>query len=276
LFTTDDAALALQLASELDESNRQRQDLERSIVEQARAMVEGSGGLGDRGAIVLGQRGWHAGVIGIVASRLADSYHRPAIVVALSETIGQGSARSIPGLNLVDALRACSEGLLGFGGHSAAAGLRVPAELFAAFAERFDHHCRGLLTDELKRKELWIDAEVPLGVLTPRLVEALDALEPYGISNPKPMLVASRVRVVGEPRAVGDRKQHLQIRVAQGSVTTKCIAWNMAERGRSLTAGTTCSLAFQPSINEWNGRREVQLEIKDFQIAQEDRHALPA
>ncbi|MEO6810529.1 MAG: single-stranded-DNA-specific exonuclease RecJ [Isosphaeraceae bacterium] len=276
LLTTDDAELAFQLANELDESNRQRQDLERTIVDQARAMVERSGGLGDRGAIVIGHEGWHAGVIGIVASRLVEIYHRPTIVVSLTESGGQGSARSIPGLNLVEALRDCSEGLTSYGGHAAAAGLRVPTDLFAPFAERFDHHCRGLLTDELKRRELWIDAEVPLGVLTPRVVDALDALEPYGVRNPKPILTASRVRVVGDPRPVGEHKQHLQFRVSQGNVVAKCIAWNMAERGRVLTAGATCSLAFHPSINEWNGRRDVQLEIKDFQLAREDSHALPA
>lgn len=276
LLTTDDAERAFQLARELDESNRQRQDLERRILDQARALVEQSGGLGDRGAIVIGQEGWHPGVIGIVASRLVEIYHRPTIVVSLAGSSGQGSARSIPGLNLVEALRACSEGLSSYGGHAAAAGLRLPAESLTAFAERFDRHCRGLLTDELKRRELWIDAEVPLGVLTPRVVDALDALEPYGIRNPKPLLTASRVQVVGDPGPVGEHKQHLQFRVSQGSVVTKCIGWNMAERGRALTAGTTCALAFHPSVNEWNGRRDVQLEIKDFQLVRENSHALRA
>ncbi len=239
-------------------------------------MIEAQGGLGDRGAIVLGRPGWHPGVIGIVASRLVDVYHRPTIIVALNDEIGQGSGRSIPGFDLYEALAACSEGLASFGGHKAAAGLKLAPSLFPAFAERFDAHCRKTLTPEQKRKVLHIDAEVRLGELTPKVVESIDELEPYGVGNPRPVLVAERVRIVGEPRIVGERKNHLQLRFSQGDVVLKAIAWNMANRGKELRAGTLCSLAFQPSINEWNHRREVQLEVKDFQIAQENSHALPA
>ncbi|MBX6313729.1 MAG: single-stranded-DNA-specific exonuclease RecJ, partial [Isosphaeraceae bacterium] len=127
MLTTRDPAEAIRLAQELDACNRRRQEMERSIVAQARAMVEESGGADDRGAIVLGQAGWHPGVIGIVASRLVDLYHRPAIVVALhADGIGQGSARSIPGLHLYEALRACSDSLAGLGGHPPPAGRKVP------------------------------------------------------------------------------------------------------------------------------------------------------
>lgn len=239
-------------------------------------MIAAQGGLGPRGAIVLASEGWHAGVIGIVASRLVEEYHRPTIVVALGESIGQGSGRSITGFNLVEALRACGDGLITFGGHAAAAGLKVPREGFASFAERFDHHCRETLRPEQLEKELVIDAEVHLGQLSPRVVEAIDALEPYGVGNPKPVLMSDRVRVVGEPRVVGERKNHLQIRFAQDNAVLKAIAWNMADRGRKLTPGTLCSLAFVPSINEWNNRREVQLEVRDFQLVQEDAHARTA
>ena len=113
---------------------------------------------------------------------------------------------------------------------------------------------------------LLIDAEVPLAALTLRVVEELDRLEPYGIGNPKPLLVASRLEVVGQPRIVGDQKNHLQLRVRQDDVIMKAIGWNMAERGQALAAGSRCSLVFHPSVNEWNNRREVQLEIRDFAI----------
>ncbi|MBX6316522.1 MAG: hypothetical protein IRY99_26955, partial [Isosphaeraceae bacterium] len=164
----------------------------------------------------------------------------------------------------------------GRGGHAAAAGLKVPVAAFPAFAERFDRHCRDVLAPEQLRKELLIDAEVRLEQLALRVVEAIEALEPYGLGNPRPVLVASNLRVVGEPRAVGERKNHLQLRLAQGNVLLKGIAWNLAERGRVLAPGTLCSVAFQPAINEWNGRREVQLEIKDFRVETEDRHAQTA
>ncbi|CAN5916939.1 single-stranded-DNA-specific exonuclease RecJ [soil metagenome] len=281
MLTTDDAARAEILAQQLDECNRRRQEVEQTIVAEARAMVEEQGGVADRGAIVLGHENWHPGVIGIVAGRLAALSHRPTIVVALCGEVGQGSGRSIVGFNLYEALRACSEGLVGFGGHTAAAGMKLPASAFPAFAERFDEHCRNALalTPELLRKELSIDAEVPLGLLTNRVVDEIHSLEPYGIGNPKPILMADQVRLIGEPKYVGERKNHVQLRFAQGSVIHRAIAWNMAERCRKLTPGTVCSVAFLPTINEWNNRREVQLEVRDFEIRDVDgevAHARPA
>src|SRR5262249_54441120 len=142
MLTTDDTVLAREIAEELDRCNTRRQEIERTIVAEAHQMVAAMGGSTDRGAIVLGQEAWHAGVIGIVAGRLAEHYHRPAVVVALGPEMGQGSARSIPGFDLYSAISACSEGLLGFGGHSAAAGLKMPPGFLAEFADRFDRHCQ--------------------------------------------------------------------------------------------------------------------------------------
>jgi len=276
LLTTDDEALAREIAADLDRCNADRQQLEATIVGEARRMIDDAGGADGRGALVVGSASWHPGVIGIVASRIVEAYHRPAIVVALAGEVGQGSGRSIAGFDLYEALRACSDGLTSFGGHKAAAGLKLPAGALAAFAERFNDHCLGALTAELLCKELVIDAEVQLGQLTIKAVEAIETLEPFGIGNPRPILVANGVRLVGEPRVVGERKNHVQLRLAQGDVTVKGVAWNMADRMRKLAAGTLCSLAFHPSINEWNGRREVQLEVKDFQLAQEGAHARTA
>ncbi len=125
MLTTDDLERALAIATELDDCNTRRQQVERQIADEARAMIEAQGGLGERGAIVVGKEGWHAGVIGVVAGRLAETYHRPAIVVALGEPFAQGSARSVPGFDLYQAISICSDGLIAFGGHSAAAGLKL-------------------------------------------------------------------------------------------------------------------------------------------------------
>ncbi len=276
MLTTEDQGRAEELAQALDLCNSQRQEVERKIVDEAHEMIAAQGGLKDRGAIVLGREGWHPGVIGIVASRLVDTYHRPTIVVALNEHQGQGSARSITGFNLYNAIHACAGGLTSFGGHAAAAGLKIPRAHFDTFAESFDLHCRGVLSAEQLQKSIWIDAEVPLGVLTLKVVEAIDALEPHGVGNPKPLLVANNVRVVAEPKIVGERKNHIQVRFCQGETTLKAIALNMAERGKVLSPGKLCSIAFHPSINEWNGRREVQLELKDFQLVEEEVHAQSA
>jgi len=278
LLTTDDPDEAIELARELDDCNKQRQEVERAIVVEARRMVDAAGDIADRGAIVVAKEGWHPGVVGIVAARLADAYHRPAIVIGLNETHGAGSGRTVGGFDLHAAISACSEGLLSFGGHKAAAGLKIlPAEV-AAFAERFDLYCRSALTAEMRQKRVDIDAEVPLGSLTLAVVEAIDGLEPYGMGNPQPMLLAERVHVVGEPKAMGQGNVHLSWRVGQGDVVLRAVGWSMANRASELRPGTPCAILFRPSINEWNGMRTVQLEIKDFRVMEssEARHARPA
>jgi single-stranded-DNA-specific exonuclease len=279
MLTTGDPIRARQLAGELDRCNAQRQEIEQAIVAEAHEMIRGQGGLGERSAIVLGRAGWHPGVIGIVAGRMVDIYHRPTIIVALGEPVSQGSGRSIAGLDLYEALAACSADLLGFGGHKAAAGLKLEAPAFESFAAAFERHCGSVLTPEQLQKELTIDAEVVLGMLTTRIVEDIESLEPYGIGNPRPLLLASGVRIAGEPRVVGARQNHLQFRVAQGGASFKAIGWSLAERGKTLAANSVCSLVFSPTINEWNNRREVQLEVKDFQLDEARNHAstpLPA
>lgn len=267
MLTTDDPDRARELAAELDRRNRDRQEIERSTVEAAKAELEALGGLGDRGAIVLGREGWHPGVIGIVAGRLSDWYHRPTIIVSLNGAHGQGSARSVPGFNLIEALRACGDDLLSFGGHVAAAGLKVATGAFPAFAERFDRYCRSTLTEDQRRKRLFIDAEVRLGELSLPVVESIQHLEPHGIGNPKPLLLATDVEVMGEPRVIGERQNHLRLRFRQGNLSLGAVGWNMAARAKELAAGTHCSAVFTPEINEWNNRREVRIELRDFRTA---------
>ncbi len=264
LLTTDDPARAQEIAVLLDACNKRRQDVERQIFEEAQAILKSEGGLGDRRAIVLGRQGWHAGVIGIVAGRLAEMFHRPTVIISFDGATSQGSARSIPGFDLYDALKDCSDGLIAFGGHSAAAGLRLNHEHFSVFSQRFEDRCRNSLSADLLERVLSIDAEVPLAVLNLAVVSEIEQLEPHGISNPRPLLVATGLDVIGEPRPVGEKKNHLQLRLRQGSQTCKAIGWNLAEKGRVLKPGSRCSVVFSPSINEWNERREVQLEIKDF------------
>jgi len=229
MLTTGDGSLADEIADELNLVNARRQEVEREIVQQALEQIRSEGGLKDRGAIVIGRKGWHPGVIGIVASRLVDIYHRPTVVVAFGDEFAQGSARSVPGFNLYDALKDCSEGLLSFGGHAAAAGVRMTEDHFSLFAERFEERCRTALTPEMREKVLHVDAEVPLPMLSLSVVEDLEKLEPHGMGNPRPLFLASRVRVVGEPRAVGDQKKHLQLKFGQGGSVFKAIGWNLAE-----------------------------------------------
>lgn len=276
LLTTDDAERALELAKTLDDCNGRRREVERQMVDEAHAMISERGGLGGRGAIVLGKEGWHPGVIGIVAGRLAETYHRPTIIIALNGEVGQGSARSVPGFDLYQALRECSDGLTSFGGHKAAAGLKLRPDFLPVFAEQFEAHCSLSLTEEMRRKTYWLDAEVRLGELTIKTVEAIESLEPYGVGNPRPLLVADDVQVAAEPRIVGDRKNHMQLRLAQGNVVLRAIGFNMAHRAADLAPGTSCSVVFEPGINEWNNRRDVQLQIKDIRTPADEAKAQPA
>jgi single-stranded-DNA-specific exonuclease len=266
MLTTADLERAREIAVQLDLCNARRQELERKILDEARAMIDAEGGVGDRRAIVLARRDWHAGVIGIVAGRLAENYHRPAIVISLDGKVAQGSARSIAGFDLYQAVAQCAEGLLSFGGHAAAAGLKLTEDGLPAFKTEFENRCRQMLTSAQLERVVAIDAEVPLGVLSLSVVEEIERLEPHGIGNPRPLLAATDLAVVGQPRAVGETKRHLQLSLQQGGISLKAIAWNLAEKGRDLVPGTRCSVVFQPSVNEWNQRREVQLEIRDFAI----------
>src|SRR5262249_4377500 len=156
------------------------------------------------------------------------------------------------GFDLFQAIKDCSAPLLAFGGHAAAAGLKVACEDIATFAQLFEERCRATLSPEHLERVLLVDAEVPLAALSVRVVEELERLEPYGVGNPKPMLAAGQLEVVGQPRVVGEQKNHLQLRVRQGHVIMKAIGWNMAERGKALVPGVPCSLVFHPTINEWN------------------------
>jgi single-stranded-DNA-specific exonuclease len=264
LLTTRDAARAENLAEQLDQCNKRRQEIEYRTVAQAREMIEAVGDPAERGAIVVGHPDWHPGVIGIVASRLTETYHRPAIVVALGPELAQGSGRSVAGFDLYEALRCCSSGLIQFGGHRAAAGLKMTPAGFPEFARAFDDHCRGAMAPELRQKALDLDAEVHLGQLSTLAVEWIEALEPYGIGNPRPLLLASDLRLAAPPKVCGQKQNHVQLRLAQGHTTLKAIAFGMADRLGRLEPGTPCSAAFTPSINEWQGRREVQLELKDL------------
>jgi single-stranded-DNA-specific exonuclease len=269
MLTTDDPNRAREIAVQLDLCNARRQELERQILDQAHAMIQAEGGLGERRAIVLAKKEWHAGVIGIVAGRLAETFHRPAIVISLDGLVAQGSARSIAGFDLYEAISACSEGLIGFGGHAAAAGLKLTEDRLTAFKQQFEERCSRTLTADQLQRVVTIDAEVPLQVLNIGVVAEIEKLEPHGLGNPRPVLLASNLVVAGQPRVVGESKKHLQLRLQQGDTSLKAIAWNLAEKGRELVPGTRCSVVFQPSINEWRDRREVQLEIKDFVVEQQ-------
>jgi single-stranded-DNA-specific exonuclease len=272
LLTTASRERAVDLARYLEGQNKQRQHIERGILAEARALVAGCD-LDRQPALVLASPEWHAGVIGIVASRLVDLYARPVLLIALGDDPGQGSGRSVPGFPLHEALRACGDGLHSHGGHAAAAGFRIAHALVETFRERFYSYAArhfGMAGPPVPR--LVIDAEVPLSVLTLGLLEALAQLEPYGAGNPRPLFLAGDLQVVGEPRRIGGGERHLTFRVRQQGKELRAIAFGMGDRFEELlAAGGRCCLVFTPRLNEWQGRRSVELEVQDFQAGPQAR-----
>ena len=265
LLTTASAQRADILADYLERQNQERQLIERRILQEARLQAEG---VGAAPALVLASPSWHAGLLGIVASRLVDQYACPVLMIALREgqPHGQGSGRSVPGFRLHEALQECTDDLLSHGGHAAAAGFRIVPELIDPFRRRFCAVAQRHFGAEPPAHRLTIDAEVPLSALTLGLLNALDQLEPYGSGNPQPLLLADRLQIVGAPRRVGGGERHLSFRVRQNGKELRCIAFGMGDRVDELmSVGGQCCLAFTPRLNEWQGYRSVEIEVRDFQ-----------
>lgn len=282
LLTTPRRERAIDLARYLEQLNSDRQKMERDMVKQARELIESEGRGGDP-ALVLASPAWHGGIIGIVAGRLVDQYGRPTLIISLPDPAGKdperaslavGSGRSVPGFALNEALKACGSLLISHGGHPAAAGFKLKMDNLEAFREKFCEQASRFFPEGPTAPMLTLDAEAPLVALTTGLVNDLDRLEPYGADNRKPLFLAGGLQVVGEPKKVGGGERHLSFRVKQGTTTLKAIAWSMADRVEELmSAGGACCLAFTPKINEWQGRRTVDLEVTDLQAGAEARLA---
>ena len=268
LFTRADAARAAEIAAELEIHNRERQNVERRIVKQAEAMVleRGLDRDGCRG-IVLASEEWHTGVIGIVASRLVERFGRPTVLIALENGRGQGSGRSIRHFPLHEVLRGCEEHLISHGGHAMAAGVKIEADRIPAFTAAFQEQANQRLTAVDLRPKLRLDDEVELEALTTEVVETTQRMAPFGPGNPRPKLATGVVELAEPPRVVGRNGSHLQLTVRQGRTYRKAIAFGHGSRAQELSERPRFRLAFEPIINEWNGRRSVELKVLDWKWA---------
>jgi single-stranded-DNA-specific exonuclease len=268
MLTKADAGRAGEIAIYLETKNRERQGMERKILEQALEQVTlNNFDQEDCRAIVLGGEGWHAGVIGIVASRIVDRTHRPTIMIATTNGHGQGSGRSIPGFNLARALEACGMHLDAFGGHEMAAGLKIQTAKLPEFREAFCKHASDVMSAEMMIPELRLECLAELNLLTEALVKDLKRLGPFGHGNRKPLLCCRGLTIAGPPRRVGKTGDHLQLYVKQAQASMKCIAFNYGNMIDQLRTGTVVDLAIEPQLNEYMGRTSVELEVKDLQFA---------
>lgn len=268
MLTKASAEQALEIATYLEQQNRARQAVEKKILDAALEQVKEHGMDGDDCCgIVLGAEGWHPGVIGIVASRIVDRFHRPTIMVALNNGSGQGSGRSIVGFHLTKALDACRDHLETFGGHEMAAGLKLKTDNFADFREAFADHAKGCLTPDQLVAELPIEAVAQVKQMTAALVIDLQRLGPFGHANRKPVLACHGLELSGPPRRVGKSGDHLQLHVRDATGMIKCIAFGYGAMFDQLLPGTKVDLAVEPTINEFNGRVSVEMEVKDLKLA---------
>lgn len=265
LLTTAVEEEAVQLAQELDALNKQRQGMEEAARGEAVAKLERDDA---PAGVVVHDRAWHLGVVGIVAARLVERFHRPAVVLSVNEEgLAKGSARTIPGLDLYDALSSCRDLLLGFGGHPSAAGVTLREENIPRFQQRFAEAVERRLGVEPGKPGLHVDAEVELRDVTRQLVGELDRLQPFGMGNPEPTLAVRNLSVL-ETRVVGEK--HLRLTVRQkDSAPFVGIGFRMGALARQAgSAGSRVDLAFMPELDRWNGLDRVQLRIRDLRSSE--------
>lgn len=264
LLLTTEPARAQALAAQLDAQNRERQGVEKAILASAEAQLAGLGDPAAQAAVVLGDRGWHPGVLGIVASRISKKHHRPVLVVGFDESgVGKGSGRSIAGLSLVESLGRCGHLLEKYGGHEMAAGVTMREELFADFQKAFLAAARDLLSDEQLTPCVRLDGEVALADLTFDLLEHHEMMQPFGMGNLQPLLCARGVHPAGEMRLLKER--HLLFQLRQGSGRQRAIYFNAAELELPRPPW---DIAFRVERSEHRGTVSLDMHIQRMRAAE--------
>lgn len=250
------------IAGELDTANAERQNVERGMLAEAIALIEKAGDYPARRSIVLASPLWHQGVVGIVASRIAERYHRPTILIALDdEGKGKGSGRSIPGFHLLEALTSCAEYLDRFGGHRYAVGVGLSALKVNDFAAAFEMAAARILGGAALFPTLDIDVEVAPAEVNAALIAEFKRLEPFGAGNPEPLLLMRGVKIT-DRRVVGDG--HLKLRLSSSGYDFSAIAFKQS----GFQCDGLIDVAFFPEINVWNNMETVQLRVKDMRPAE--------
>ena len=257
------------LATQLDGENVRRQDEEAGIVAAAKKAVQTDPDIGARSILVVAGEGWHRGVIGIVASKLVDAFHRPAIVLSIEDGIAQGSCRSIPRFNMLEALERCAHLLVRFGGHKQAAGLTLEAGRVREFRTAINDVADETLGPEDLMPRLRIDGDLTFRGITAGVASGVASLAPFGAGNPRPVFAARGVEIVDGPRKLKDR--HLKMALKQDGRLFRAVAWRAAERHDYLTEHRAAlDVAFSLEQNQYNGETYTELTIADFRLQNSD------
>lgn len=268
LLVTDRPERAEELAQYIDGLNATRRTIERSIqlaaTKQAKELFDPV----EDAALVLADHGWHPGVIGIVAGRLAEKYHRPVVLISWDKAgvrPGTGSARSVPGFNLHAALADCGEYLLAHGGHAAAAGLRIEEHQLANFRAAFCELADARIPHDQRVAEIFIDVEAPLSAFTLEAARHVERLAPFGHGNSRPLLCTTGVTLAGPPKPLGSGGHHLAMTLSQHDVALRAVAFGGGEWADELAAvDGPLDVAFRPVINHFRGRQSVELHLVDW------------
>lgn len=268
LLVTDDEDIVEAIADELNETNRERQELERNIHELARVDVANQGHKADYVTIVAGEE-WHPGVIGIVASRLVEEFYKPTLVISIHDGVGKGSCRSIDGFNIYDALKSCEDILLQFGGHAAAAGFSIDANRIDELRERLTKYCKAVITEEEYIPVVAIDAELPVDDIDVDIIDRVSDLEPYGMANSTPVFAIMEA-TVQDIMLMGQLKNHCKIIFETSNGTLDAIAWNRPDLFKFIFVGTVVKVAFSLQKNEWQGMVSPQLMIQAIEPLTEE------
>ena len=266
LFTATDQEEAMSYASQLHADNTDRKETDLNMTEEALALLEQDPGQPNRRSTVLYQPHWHKGVVGIVASRLIERYYRPTVVLTRSGEVIAGSARSVSGFNVYEAIHACRDHLLGYGGHFAAAGITLLPDQVTAFTTKFEETVAATILPSSLVPELLIDAELPFEAIKPSFYNILEQMQPFGPGNPQPVFIARNLINKGS-RIV--KEQHIRFSLQQGSIQMDGIGFGLAGKFHLLQTGSPIDLVFTVEENEWNNQKNIQLKVIDLALSKE-------
>lgn len=253
----------IEMADKLHQSNEDRKNLDRTITQSALSKIAADPNFSKRYSTVLYDPTWHKGVIGIVASRVIETHFRPTILLTQSGDTLVGSARSVPGFDLYQALEACSSYLLQWGGHKYAAGLSMKQDQFEAFQAAFDAVVASHITEEQQTPLLSIDQAIPLNQIDQRFVNTLNRMEPFGPGNRKPVFMTKGVHV-NDHKIL--KEDHVKLWVSHEGQQMECIGFNLAKKWKSLSDGPY-DIAYQPIFNTWNNQTRINLRLKDIRLS---------
>ena len=267
LLVTDDQDKARLLAKELDNENKRRQIIQQAVVDEALLKVNAEADLKNENALVLANAGWHPGVVGIVASKIKEEFNRPTIIIALENGSGKGSARSVAGFDLYEALTACKTHLDDYGGHPMAAGLTLSNKKLEDFKKAFINFANERLTEENLQATLTLDSEIALQDITPRFMEFLDKLSPYGPGNMRPKFAIRNAEIAGAPKVIGKTGEHIRFKIRQGLKSCPAVGFGLSNKYEMLITGQPVDIACVVETNEWQGNTSIQMNVRDIKRA---------